>query len=151
MANISETDEDIDNRKTGLSTAQSSHVREKNLLNIGQLAEKLMFTHLISTLWSTISRPLGCSGLKLLRATECPRLANIHDKRERGPRLAQKFCLMTNNIGISANLTKHFYVICRKSGMRIWGQFSGAYPRNFGAKKLPKFIFHILIFTTLML
>jgi len=74
IANISGTDEDIDKRKTALSTTIPPTFGQKNLVNFGPLTTeltRLMFTNPNSTsLKSYISASRGRCRLKFLHALE---------------------------------------------------------------------------------
>ena len=62
ITNISGTEEDIDKRKTALSTTISPTCDQKNRMNFGPLTDEFICgvsTHSRSTLSDTIFRPLG--------------------------------------------------------------------------------------------
>ena len=119
IANISETDPQIENRKSSWSTAIPPTLDEKKTVNFGPQTKKLLtciLTHPSGHFSGDyISALRGCCALKIfMRARDWPRLASAHRNWDGGPpknfnRENLKFGLKFIKFATNGDIIANFY------------------------------------------
>ena len=157
--NISETDEDIQNRTITRSTVVSFTFRKKSCELCSTIipdlkAESYPQSHINQLFWKTIFRPLRGTCLRVqhsvfTRTKEWPRLASTHLTVDGGPprffykRRVKNWLRMQRMHAYSfggkgSNPVKLCSVTCREVGMTTKQILEDKHPKNLGSQKRAK-------------